>query len=45
VLAFHRPADSAEFGRRVIVEAAVGFDFAAKKTQERRKVVVQKWGR
>ncbi len=44
VLAFHRPADAAELGRCVVVEAAIGFDFATKKTQERRKVVIKKWG-
>ena len=29
VLAFDRPSDTAELGRRVVVEAAIGFDLAA----------------
>jgi len=41
VLAFDRPSDTAELGRRVVVETAVGFDLATQKTQQRSEVVVK----
>jgi hypothetical protein len=41
VLAFYRSADTAKLRRCVVVEAAVGFDLATKKTQEGSKIMIE----
>jgi hypothetical protein len=43
MLAFHCAANAAKFVRGVVVERAIGFDFAAEKAQEGGEIVMQEW--
>jgi hypothetical protein len=45
MLAFHGAADAAEFGRCVVVEAAIGFNLATQEAEERGQIVVEERGR
>jgi hypothetical protein len=45
VLAFHCAADPAEFRRSIVIEAAVGFDFAAQEAKEWSQIVLEQRGR
>jgi hypothetical protein len=45
MLAFHGATDAAKFGGGVVIEAAVGFNLAAQKAEERGQIVVEERGR